>query len=92
VARFGRALITCDRRGAFPTLGRVPVVVMVGEKDRLVAPQLGLELAAGIPGAQLVWVPGGGHALILERPCLVNEAILGLLARVDAGGDLPRSA
>ena len=92
VARFGQALITSDRRSAFPTLGRVPMVVMVGEKDRLVAPQLGLELAAGIPGAQLVWVPGGGHALILERPRLVNEAILGLLARVDAGGDLPRSA
>ena len=65
---------------------------MVGEKDRLVAPQLGLELAAGIPGAQLVWVPGGGHVLILERPSLVNEAILGLLDRVEAGGDLPRSA
>jgi len=66
--------------------------VMVGEKDRLIAPRLGIELAAEIPGAQLIWVPGGGHALILERPDLVTDAITALLARMDAGGNLPRSA
>jgi pimeloyl-ACP methyl ester carboxylesterase len=92
VASFCQALLTCDMRGSLETLGRVPVVVMVGEKDHLVMPRLGIELAATIPGAQLIWVPGAGHALILERPDLVNEAITGLLARVDAGGDLPCSA
>jgi pimeloyl-ACP methyl ester carboxylesterase len=30
-------------------------------------------------------VPGAGHALILEAPEVVNEAIAGLIARVDAG-------
>jgi pimeloyl-ACP methyl ester carboxylesterase len=92
VARFCQALLTCDMRDSLETLGRVPVVVMIGEKDRLIMPRLGIELAAGIPGAQLIWVSGAGHALILERPDLVNEAISGLLAWVDAGGDLPRSA
>jgi pimeloyl-ACP methyl ester carboxylesterase len=91
MARFCQALLTCDMRGSLATLGRVPVVVMVGEKDRLIAPRLGVELAAEIPGAQLIWVPGGGHALILERPDLVSDAINGLLAKMDAGG-LPRSA
>ena len=81
-----------DMRGSLTTLGRVPVVVMVGEKDRLVAPRLGIELAAEIPGAQLIWVPGGGHALILERPDLVSDTIAALLGRVNAGGGLPRSA
>jgi len=79
-------------RGSLATLGRVSVIVMVGEKDRLIAPRLGIELAAEIPGAQLIWVPGGGHALILERPDLVTDAITALLARMDAGGNLPRSA
>jgi len=65
--------------------------VIVGEKDRLIAARLGLELAVKIPGAQLVWAAGAGHALILEQPELVNRAITDLLARV-AGGDLPRSA
>ena len=92
VARFCQALLSCDMRDSLPTLGRIPVVVMVGEKDRLIAPRLGIDLAAGIPGAQLIWASGAGHALILERPDLVNEAINGLLARVDAGGGLPCSA
>jgi pimeloyl-ACP methyl ester carboxylesterase len=78
-------------RDALPVLGRVPVTVVVGEKDRLIAARLGIQLAAEIPGAQLVWIPGAGHALILERPDEVNRAITELLARV-AGGGLPQSA
>jgi len=91
VARFCQALLACDMRGSLDALGRVPVTVVVGEKDRLIAARHGIELATQIPGAQLVWVPGAGHALILERPDVVNKAITDLLARV-AGGDLPRSA
>jgi pimeloyl-ACP methyl ester carboxylesterase len=92
VARFCQALLTCDMRDSLNTLGQVPVIVMVGEKDRVVAPRLGTELAAEIPGAQLIWVPGGGHTLPLERPDLVTDAIAGLLAQLGAGGGLPRSA
>jgi pimeloyl-ACP methyl ester carboxylesterase len=92
VARFGQALLLCDKRDSLATLGRVPVTVLVGEKDRLIAPRLGIELAMDIPASHLIWVPGAGHALILECPDLVNEAITAMLARVGAGGDLPRSA
>jgi pimeloyl-ACP methyl ester carboxylesterase len=91
VARFCQALLACDMRDSLPVLGTVPVTVVVGEKDRLIATRLGIELAAEIPGAQLVWVPGAGHAVILERPDVVNQAITELLARV-AGGGLPQSA
>jgi len=91
VARFGQALLACDMRVSLPILGRIPVTVIVAEKDRLIAPRLGLELAAQIPGALLVWVPGAGHAVILEQPEIVNRAIRDLLARV-AGGNLPQSA
>jgi pimeloyl-ACP methyl ester carboxylesterase len=91
VARFCQALLSCDMRSSLATLGQIPVTVIVGEKDRLIAARLGLELAAQIPGAQLVWMPGAGHALILEQPERVNRAIIDLLARV-ADGDLPRSA
>jgi pimeloyl-ACP methyl ester carboxylesterase len=91
VARFAQALLLCDKRDSLVTLGRVPTTVLVGEKDRLIAPRFGIEVAMDIPGSHLIWVPGGGHALILERPDLVNEAITTMLARVGAGG-LPRSA
>jgi pimeloyl-ACP methyl ester carboxylesterase len=91
VARFAQALMLCDKRDSLATLGRVPVSVIVGDKDRLIAPQLGTELANGIPGAELVAVPGGGHVLILDRPAVVSDAIRDLLRRVGDGG-LPRSA
>jgi pimeloyl-ACP methyl ester carboxylesterase len=92
VARFCQALIICDKRESLATLGRVPVTVIVGEKDRLISARLGIELAMGIPGSQLVWVPGAGHALVLERPGLVTEAVSAMVARVAAAGGLPRSA
>ena len=92
IARFGQALLLCDKRDSLATLGRVPVTVLVGEKDRLITPRLGIELAMDIPGSHLIWVPGGGHVLVLEHPGLVNEAITTMLARVAAGGNLPRSA
>jgi pimeloyl-ACP methyl ester carboxylesterase len=91
VARFCQALLSCDMRGSLATLGRIPVSVIVGEKDRLIAARLGIELATQIPGAELVWVPGAGHVLVLEHPELVTRAIAGLVARV-AAGSLPRSA
>ncbi len=94
VAQFGRALLECDMRSSLPVLGRVPVSVLVGDKDRLIAPKLGLELATRIPGSRLIWVPGAGHAIILERPALVNGAITDMVERTGrAGGALPaRSA
>jgi len=93
VAAFGAALYACDLRATLPTLGKVPVIVMTGDKDRLIPPALGRDLAEQIPGAELVWVPGAGHALILEDPEVVNEAITGLIARVTAGrGARERSA
>ena len=85
VAAFGEALYAVDMRGNLPILGRVPVITLTGGRDRLVSPALGLELAEAIPSAELVWVPGAGHALILEAPEVVNEAITGLIARVEAG-------
>ena len=85
VAAFGEALYAVDMRGNLPILGQVPVITLTGGRDRLISPALGLELAEAIPSAELVWVPGAGHALILEAPEVVNEAITGLIARVYAG-------
>jgi pimeloyl-ACP methyl ester carboxylesterase len=85
VAAFGEALYAVDMRDTLGVLGRVPVVTLTGDKDRLVSPSLGQELAEAIPSAELVLVPGAGHALILEAPEVVNEAITGLIARVEAG-------
>lgn len=84
VAEFYLALLGHDRREALSALGRVPVLVLTGDRDRVVAPRLSAELAAAIPGAELITVPGAGHVVILECPDLVSEAISGLVARAIA--------
>jgi pimeloyl-ACP methyl ester carboxylesterase len=81
VAEFYLALLGHDKRAALGVLGKVPVLVLVGDHDRLVPPQLSDELAAVIPGADLVRVAGAGHVLILEYPEVVNGSITRLLAR-----------
>jgi len=85
VAAFYLALLSHDERAALGVLRRVPVVVVAGDRDRLVPVEHSEELAAQIPGSELLRVPGAGHAVILERPELVNRAISELAARSAAG-------
>ena len=85
IAEFYSALLGCDQRDVLGVLGRVPVTVVTGDRDRLVPPRLGTELAADIPGARLIMVEGAGHVLMLERPDVVNDAITSLLAEVQQG-------
>ena len=55
IAAFSQALYACDLRGTLATLGRVPVVVLTGEKDRLISPVAGRGTGRRqIPGAELV--------------------------------------
>jgi pimeloyl-ACP methyl ester carboxylesterase len=85
IAEFYAALLGCDQRDVLGVLGKVPVTVVTGDRDRLIPPRLGAELAADIPGAREVTVPGAGHVLMLERPDVVNDAITSLLAEVQQG-------
>jgi len=92
VSDFFVALADHDERAALDVLGRVPVTVVTGERDRVVPPDQSDDLAAEIRGSELVRVPGAGHAIPLERPEAVNEAITGLLARSMAREQPGRSA
>jgi len=58
---------------------RCPTLVLVGEGDVLTPPELASELAAGIPTARLVKVPGSGHLSTLEQPAAVSKALIELL-------------
>lgn len=92
VSDFFSALADHDERAALEVLGRVPVTVVTGERDRVVPPDKSDDLAAEIPGSELVRVPGAGHAILLERPEAVNDAITRLLARSMAREQPGRSA
>ena len=50
-------------------------IVVVGERDALTPPADSEAMAAAIPNAKLVTVPGAGHLTPMERPKAVAEAL-----------------
>lgn len=58
----------------------VPTLVITGEEDAVTGPEVGRDLAAGIPGARFLLVEEAGHLSNLEQPEIVNEALLDFLA------------
>ncbi len=52
-----------------------PTLVMTGEYDRTCTPRAAREMAAGIPGAELLIIPNAGHMTHVEQPEIVLPAI-----------------
>ena len=76
-------LLDCfDRLDLTKELHRISAytLVLVGENDILKPRKYSERIAREIPGADLVVVPGAGHAVCLERPALFNAILLGFLA------------
>jgi pimeloyl-ACP methyl ester carboxylesterase len=73
--RQNRAVIVRpDARTHLPRL-RCPTLVMCGDADQLTPRDCAEEIAAMIPGAQLLIVPECGHMLTMERPEFVSAAL-----------------
>ena len=66
-----------EREDRYPRLGEitVPTVVMVGSADRATPSSHSRRLAAGIPGARLITVPGAGHILGWEAPHALVQVV-----------------
>lgn len=66
-----------DRPDQTPALSSiaVPTIVIVGELDALTPPSESQAMAASIPGARLVTIPGAGHLAPMERPRAVAAAL-----------------
>ena len=62
-----------------------PTLVLTGDADRLIAPANSDVLAAHIPGARLMKIPGGSHGFNIEVPDVFNRAVLEFLANPRAG-------
>ena len=73
--QFVDAMLSMDLRKANAAID-VPTTVVIGERDTLLPPKLGEEVAASINGSRIVRLPEVGHMLPLEAPEQVAEAIL----------------
>jgi pimeloyl-ACP methyl ester carboxylesterase len=84
IADFYVALVGHEKRHALKVLSGIPVLVLTGDKDRLVDPANSQEIAAALRDSELVKIGGAGHVVILERPEEVNEAISAFVNRAIA--------
>ena len=60
-----RAHLTFDTREDLGGLAEHRVLVIHGDSDSIVPTEHGVELADGIPGAELVLIPGGDHGILM---------------------------
>jgi 3-oxoadipate enol-lactonase len=65
----------------------VPALILRGEEDAIATRAESEAMAAAIPGARFVPVPGAGHLAPMENPEAWNAAVRGFLAGTAAGGD-----
>jgi pimeloyl-ACP methyl ester carboxylesterase len=68
-------MVRCaQEHDAGPFLGeiQVPTLVVAGERDLFTPRHLSLEMAARIPNAELLEIPRGSHAALIEQPELIN--------------------
>ena len=81
---FQSDLIACDNFDIRDRLGEItsPTLILAGDNDKMTPASLSLELAAGLPNAQLNIVPDTGHMLQLEQPDLTAQIIDQWLANV----------
>ena len=74
------ALLGFDRRARLGEISAPTLVVMAAD-DMVTPPYLSAELAQGIPGADLVTLPQGGHYVPMIEPEAYNAAVGGFLRR-----------
>jgi pimeloyl-ACP methyl ester carboxylesterase len=74
-----RALARFDARGQLCAI-RQPTLVVTGDRDTSVPLAAKLALAAAIPRARLLVVPGSGHATPHDQPQVFNRAVLEFLS------------
>ena len=68
-----------DSTPLLPTI-HCPVLILVGDEDRVTPPAVSQDMQRAIAGSELVVVPGAGHLSSLEQPAAFNEALARFLA------------
>jgi pimeloyl-ACP methyl ester carboxylesterase len=72
-----------DSRPVLPTID-VPVLVLVGEEDRLTPPADSEAMVAALPNARFSRIAGAGHLTPLEQPDVVAAELVDFLEEIVA--------
>lgn len=64
----------------------VPTFCVVGEEDGSTPPELVLDMARAIPGANYETISGAGHLPCIEKPDIMAEMMKAFIARLSANG------
>jgi pimeloyl-ACP methyl ester carboxylesterase len=84
VAAFIGSLERHDEMQSLPVLSTIPTLVVGGDLDIATPFKNSTKIAAGLADTELLRVPGAGHMVHLECPDLVTDAIVRLVARIEA--------
>ncbi|TYP89741.1 alpha/beta fold hydrolase [Blastococcus xanthinilyticus] len=89
IAEFYPALAGLDETGRLEPLGRVPTLVLTGDRDTMIPKEHSDLIVERLPSTgenavEYVVVPGSGHMVLLEAPEEVSGALSRLLRRVVA--------
>jgi pimeloyl-ACP methyl ester carboxylesterase len=82
VTRYLRTIYTHARYPALEALKLCKALVICGEDDKLTPLEHSAEICKILPDAEFVAVPGAGHVALLERPDVVNPALLRFLEEI----------
>lgn len=75
------AMKRCDLTPRLGELAGLPTLVMGGEHDLIARPAVVRALAAAIPGARLLELPGAAHGLPIHRAAETNAALAAHFSR-----------
>jgi pimeloyl-ACP methyl ester carboxylesterase len=81
LVEFLHALEVHDETAALPVLARIPTLIACGDHDLLTPVRYSEEMAAALPDSLLVIVPGAAHLVQMERPDVINDALVRLVER-----------
>jgi pimeloyl-ACP methyl ester carboxylesterase len=62
---------------------RVPVMIIVGDRDHPPPQKCADALVAAFPNARKIVIPGAAHIIPLEQPAAFTQAVLDFLLAVD---------
>lgn len=81
LVEFLHALEVHDETEGLETLSKVPTLVACGDRDLLTPMEYSEEMAGALAKAELVIVCGAGHLVQLERPEVIDDALVRLVER-----------